>query len=559
MSTANVRYPLWSRGDLDGFFGLMVDNLAQVLLIVALCGGGAHLPQSLIFGTILPGVAVSLVIGNLFYGIQAHVVARSSGNSQTTALPYGINTPSVYAYVLFIMGPVFQQNVTTMGEDAAARLAWQAGLLACVVSGLIEFFGAFVAEPLRRVTPRAALLGVLAVVGVTFIAGDFAFRMYTQPLVGLPALAVLLLAYFSRYSFPFGLPGGAAAVVVGTVAAWALSLTGWAGWGGISEPRSIEAVRQAFAQLGWVSPKFAGPELLAVFQHAEIAWTLLTVAVPMGLLNALGSLQNIESAEAAGDRFATMPSLAVNGIGTLAAALFGSCFPTTIYIGHPGWKALGARAGYSILNGVFFTACFLLGLGPLLTALIPIEAGAAIVLYIGVIIAAQAFQATPREHAPAIALCFFPALAALLVVNVTQFLMAAGAPRSLADLLLDPSVNISVPALKGLLLLCGANSSWLILTLILAATGVALIDRRFRAAAAWSAVAAALTFSGLMHAYQVQGQTIRELFIWQPAPTDSAIAYSRAWPLTVAYSFMALLFGAIALRSRKSVSAASET
>jgi len=87
----------------------------------------------------------------------------------------------------------------------------------------------------------------------------------------------------------------------------------------------------------------------------------LSVIVPMGLFNLIGSLQNIESAEAAGDSYKTTPSLAVNGIGTLVAALFGSCFPTTIYIGHPGWKSLGARAGYSILNCLFFIVVCLSG------------------------------------------------------------------------------------------------------------------------------------------------------------------------------------------------------
>ena len=81
----------------------------------------------------------------------------------------------------------------------------------------------------------------------------------------------------------------------------------------------------------------------------------LSVIIAMGLFNVLGSLQNIESAEAAGDAYDTRPSLTINGIGSIAAALFGSAFPTTIYIGHPGWKALGARAGYSVLNGAFVT------------------------------------------------------------------------------------------------------------------------------------------------------------------------------------------------------------
>ena len=84
-------------------------------------------------------------------------------------------------------------------------------------------------------------------------------------------------------------------------------------------------------------------------------WPYLSVIVAMSLFNVLGSLQNIESAEAAGDPYDTRRSLTMNGIGSIAAALFGSAFPTTIYIGHPGWKALGARGGYSILNGAFVT------------------------------------------------------------------------------------------------------------------------------------------------------------------------------------------------------------
>ena len=106
--TPAFRYPVWVRGDLDGFFGLMVDNLVQVLLIIALCTAVAHIPESVIYQRILPGVAVSLVLGNLFYGLQAHYVARRHRNATCTALPYGINTPSVVAYVLFIMGPVYR-------------------------------------------------------------------------------------------------------------------------------------------------------------------------------------------------------------------------------------------------------------------------------------------------------------------------------------------------------------------------------------------------------------------------------------------------------------------
>jgi AGZA family xanthine/uracil permease-like MFS transporter len=568
--TKPFRYPVWVRGDLDGFFGLMVDNLAQVLLIVSLCKFQAGLPDELIFSRILPGVAISLIIGNLFYGLQAHWAARRYNNPTCTALPYGINTPSVIAYVLFIMGPVYRST-------GSSDLAWKAGLLACLVSGVIEFGGAFFAERLRRVTPRAALLGVLAAVGITFIAADFAFRIYTRPLVGVLPLAFLLLAYFARYRFPLGLPGGFLAILFGTVIAWGMTGLGWQDFGAVK--MSGQELSQAVRNFGWVAPVFCGPEILTALREQGLLLNFLTVSVPMGVLNVIGSLQNIESAEAGGDRFATAPSLAVNGIGSMAAGLFGSCFPTTIYIGHPGWKALGARAGYSILNGVFFTAIFLFGLGPFIAKLIPIEAGAAIVMYIGIIITAQAFQTTPREHAPAVAISLFPALTAFVVTYVGIYFYANGG-RTLAELMQTAKPGMPTEWLPGLVTLTGANSAWIIVTLILTALGAALVDRRYKSAAIWCGVGTVLTALGLLHAYRLEGNDIHELFIWQKAPAEVRVADAglsdlpaaslpagkaavtsvpagpptyayRAFPIAAGYGLATLLLTLVAISSRK--------
>ncbi len=534
-----LRYPIWCRGDLDGFFGLMVDNLVQVLVIVAMSTQLAGLPPEMIYQRILPGVAISLLIGNLFYGIQARMVARRTGNADTTALPYGINTPSVIAFAVFVMGPVYRQQIDA-GVDAlqAAEIAWLAGVAACLVSGLVEFFGAFVAEPLRQATPRAALLGVLAAVGITFIASDFAFQLYAKPAIGVLPMGILLLAYFARFRFPFRLPGGFIAVAVGTLIAWGMTFGGVAAFGG-SETLAWGNVTAAAGEIGWITPQFYGGALMDLLGNQTLVLQFLAVSIPMGLLNLLGALQNIESAEAGGDRFATAPSLAVNGVGSIAAGLFGSCFPTTIYIGHPGWKALGARSGYSILNGLFFTVCFLFGLGPLLAALVPIEAGAAIVMYIGIIITAQAFQATPRDHAPAVAVSLFPALAALIVYKMMTFLREAGASLTFADLLRNPGPETGI--LAGLLTLTSANSGWILITLLVTAMAAALIDRRYLAAAVWSGVAAVLTAVGLIHAYALDAfNALHELFVWQAAGEHITYAY-RPWPIAIGYGLITLV------------------
>ncbi len=255
----------------------------------------------------------------------------------------------------------------------------------------------------------------------------------------------------------------------------------------------------------------------------------LSVILPMGLFNVIGSLQNIESAEAAGDSYETRPSLAVNGFGTLAAALFGSCFPTTIYIGHPGWKALGARAGYSVLNGIFFAIVGLTGTLAYIAWAVPIDAGMAIVLWIGLVITAQAFQATPREHAPAVVVGLLPGVAAWGALMAKNGLRAAGVglpggPPFSEQLI--PAFLASDTWIHGAFAL---EQGFIFTAMILAAATVAILERRFTVAAAWCGVAALLSAAGLMHSY-----------LWTPA--DTVVHLAPAWPWAAGYAVMALIF-----------------
>ncbi len=590
---------IFVKRDLDGFFGLAIDNLVQLLLIVSLCGavcGMSGREEFYIYRYILPGAAVSLLIGNIFYALQAHWVARREQRSDVTALPYGINTPSLIIYIFFVMKPAYDRALAA-GSSAsqAAHLAWQLGLVACLGSGLIEFFGAFVAERLRRNTPRAALLSTLAGIAIAFISMTFALRIWQFPLVAMLPLGIIMLTYFARVRFPLGLPGGFVAVLVGTAVAWLLSSVA----PGLAEvPMSADDVRAAWARsavhtgdtLFW--PQWVGPQILAVLraEPAQIL-SLLSVIIPMGLFNLIGSLQNIESAEAGGDVFATGPSLAVNGIGTLAAACFGSCFPTTIYIGHPGWKALGARAGYSTLNGLFISAICLTGTVLAIARAVPIEAGIAIVLWIGIIITAQAFQATPLRHAPAVAIGLFPAIAAWGATVVSGAFMAAAPPPPAAPAT-SPVVASSpadVPAppaatpppgpaaltiqdlLEGKVpntgphtevngfLLHGLNileRGYIFTCMIVAAIAAFLIDRRFKSAAVWCLAAAVLTALGLMHAYQLSGNIVDYLPLLV-TPTQGAFHF-RAFHLAAAYALLAGLFALIARWHRPSPDAPAE-
>lgn len=505
------RVPWIVRGDVDGFFGLALDNLVQLLLIDALCRFVLEFPPELVYGRVLPGAAVSILVGNLYYAFQARKLAERTGRTDVCALPYGINTVSLFAHVYLVMLPA-KALAAKAGAPDPARIAWQAGLLATLCSGLIEVGGAFVAETVRKITPRAALLSTLAGIALGFISLGFLFRTFARPVVGLTTLGIVMLTYFGRVRFKGRIPGGMVAVALGTLLSWAIGIAPV----GLRPP--APAYHIPIPVFGDLITAMSGGHLLPY----------LSVIIAMGLFNVLGSLQNIESAEAAGDPYKTRPSLLVNGIDSVAAACFGSAFPTTIYIGHPGWKALGARAGYSILNGAFVTIICLTGTLAGIAWAIPIDAGMAIVLWIGMVISAQAFQATRREHAPAVVVGLLPGIGAWGALMAKNGLHAAGlgGPSGPFTEALIGEFQKTDTWIHGAFSL---EQGFLFTSMLLAAAVVSVIERRWFAAATWCAVAALLSTAGLMHSYQ-----------W--TPSDTALKLSPAWPFAIGYAVMALLF-----------------
>ncbi|HEY9248372.1 MAG TPA: hypothetical protein VIO38_04540, partial [Rariglobus sp.] len=253
----------------------------------------------------------------------------------------------------------------------------------------------------------------------------------------------------------------------------------------------------------------------------------LPIALPMGLLGLVGSLQSLESAAAAGDDFPGRPSLLVNGLGTLAAAVCGSPFPTTLYYGHPGWKALGARAGYSTLNAIFFTVVLLTGTLSYVAWLVPVEAGMAILVWIGATLFIQAFSAVPAAHYPAVAIGMLPVLGAFAAMVTRHALSAAGTVFSPG--LLSRMNELRNFAATGMFAI---DAGYIFMSIIWAAATVCLIERRSAAAAGWMLGAAALSAAGLMHAYQVTAYDV--------------IANLRpAWPWVWAYLAVAALFAVL--------------
>jgi AGZA family xanthine/uracil permease-like MFS transporter len=134
----------------------------------------------------------------------------------------------------------------------------------------------------------------------------------------------------------------------------------------------------------------------------------LPLALPFAVATVVGGIDNTESARAAGDGYRTRDILLTEALATIVAGTCGGVVQNTPYIGHPAYKAMGARAGYTLATGLVIGAGAAIGVVSLLVSLLPEAAVAPILIFIGLEITAQAFVASPPRHAPAVAFCLHP-------------------------------------------------------------------------------------------------------------------------------------------------------
>ena len=109
-TASGARIPLWTRGDLNAFFGLGINMLVNVLVLAGLSAGVVRLSGEDVYGTILPALGAGLLVGNLFYFWLALRLARREGRSDVTAMPYGPSVPHMFIVTFVIMLPTYLQT-----------------------------------------------------------------------------------------------------------------------------------------------------------------------------------------------------------------------------------------------------------------------------------------------------------------------------------------------------------------------------------------------------------------------------------------------------------------
>jgi AGZA family xanthine/uracil permease-like MFS transporter len=482
----------WAQpGDINAFFGLMLDNIAGLLLMVLLLKG-FEFPVDFAVSAMVPGTALGVMVGDLAFFLIAFRLARQTGRSDVTAMPLGLDTPSTFGIVLFVLGPSFLQGQQMgLDETAAAYRTWHIGIWCIVLSGLLKLTLSPFTGWVRRVVPRAGLLGSLAAIALVLISFLPLMEILGHPLPGMLALVIVLTTLIARIPLPGRTPGTLGALVVAGMVFYLLCAIPGTGYH-FPAPMTVQLFPTQWLeawQFGWLDA-------------FDDALAYLPIAAPFAIATVVGGIDCTESAAAAGDEYDTRTVIAVEGFATLIAGCSGGVIQTTPYIGHPAYKAMGGRAAYTLGTALVVGSAGLVGYFAWLNAYIPAPAVLPILVFVGLEITAQSFLATPRRHYAAVALACLPALA-FLAMNIPGRIF--GDP-ALLEAGMNPATLQDERLVHDMKTLGMLSSGFILTSLLWAWTLAAAIDRRLALAAKVMLLAAVLTLFGIIHSPLVGSQ-----------------------------------------------------
>ena len=492
---------LFGRGDLNAFFGLVIDNMTQLVIMAAILVKVFHFPREIVYSKMIPGSAIGVFLGDLAYTLMALRLARQTGRQDVTAMPLGIDTPSLFAFIFGVIGPAYAAT----GDPV---LAWKISMAAVIIVGLVKTLGSFLGPLIQRSVPQAGLLGPIAGVALLLIAFLPLIKIFHDPLTGFISLIVVLTCLVGKIPFPFRVPAALGGVALGTMVSYGLRLFGQ---GAPLLPFS-EGLQQ-------MSVSFPFPSF-AFWEGIPYVASYLPLALPFAIVVIIGGIDVTESAAVAGDRYHSRSILLVSGLSTLFGGLCGGVVQTTPFIGHPAYKEMGGRAGYTLWTALFIGFGGIFGYLGLMVDFLPEAALAPILIFIGIEITAQVFSATSPRHYPAVAFSFIPAIAQLVLIELNGLLSHFG--KRFSDLSGEMAVTFEM-------ILMMANG-FIISSLLWGAALALIIDQELRRAAIFFGIAALCTLFGVIHSPFPDGG----LFL--PWRTDSKLPFF----LSSAYGTMVL-------------------
>ena len=500
-------------GDINAFFGLMLDNVVNLAVLAGILVAGFGFPATLVYTRMFPGTALGVLFGDVVYTVMAIRLAQRTGRTDVTAMPLGLDAPSTIGMALTVLGPAFVVAKAKMPANDAAILAWQVGMATMVIMGVFKLGMSFIGDRIRRAIPEAGLLGSIGGVGIALLGTLQLGEIYGEPVVGMMALGVIIYTLVAKIRLPFNLPQVLASVVLGAALYYGLGAFGLLVHGVTTPTPNFPA--------GLPLPSFGFLKGMPIAVHDYIP-----LALPFAILTVIGGINVTESARIAGDDYNTRDILLTEAIATLIAGVCGGVSQSTPYIGHPAYKAMGGRAGYTLATGLFIGLGGIFGYIAFMADALPKPALAPILVFVALDITEQSYHATPKRHAAAVTLAVLPSVAQLVQIFLSQVYNGA-----LLSAAIDPAGTMKATGIGNpdFIRTCAVMivlAHGFILTAMLWGGAVAfLIDRRITAAAATLAACAVLSFFGFIHSVTPSGGVYLPWSIGSTLPYHWAAAY----------------------------------
>lgn len=448
--------PFFKKADLDASIGVFFDGFSKVIVAIAVMAGTLGMSSSTIFGTMMPGVFLTVVIMNGGLWLYYRHIAAQRNDPDLTAVPAGLQAGRMFIWLYSIMLPVY---LSTNNAD----LAFKVGVLAHLLGGIVFIIGAFVVPVLLKIVPAGALFGSLAGGAMAFLILQPMNGVLNMPLVGWLSMIVLFVIYIGHVEVK--LPAALIAIVIGSAIAW------------ISGSMGFDAVTASFANLGMYIPH---PEL-SIFSPEVFSAVIpfLPIVIVFSLNEVITGIQAVEQAKECGDTyFTTTKPLIICGVASVIGACFGNPLAVSLYWGYPGWKKMHSGTGYHLGIVALYAVAGLTGLAAILNAFVPEAVVLPILVFVGISSYSQAFEVVDKKYFPAVILASLPVV---------------------MDFIMD---NVKDGALTGFMAF-DAGSAFV--GLLVGCVFVFIIDNNWKSAAITNVVALILTAIGMIHSPGIIG------------------------------------------------------
>ena len=521
----SFKYEWFTVGDINGFFGIMFDNVTVLAFLATILTSTFGMPKDIVMTKMFPGTAFGVLVGDLVYSWTAFKLAYRT-KKNVTAMPLGLDTPSTIGVAFAVLGPAYQGYVAAgMSPEQAGMQTWYVGMATMIYVGIFKTVFSFFGRWLMNVVPQAGLMGSLAGVGLALLAFGPAMNIMSAPVIGMVALGIVLYNMIANVKLPGNMPGVFASVLIGTILYYILGPLGLAG--------------VDFTPPTAVALTFSFPWPTASFLNGMADGLMyLPVAIPFAVLTVVGGINVTESARLAGDEYDTREVLLVEAISTLVAGVCGGVAQSTPYIGQPAFKQMGSRSGYTILTGLVVGIGGMMGIIGFIVDAIPAAVLAPILVFVGLNIVCQAFTACDVKYGPAVAFAFIPNVARAVWIKINQ--------------LPDDVFTTSKQFFNELFVTMVMCNGFILTAMLWGAFLALMIDKKFKLASLYVLILSVLSFFGIIHSVCSNGN------MYLPWTLETHYQMMAAYQFSLCYLILAVMLFLLSFSKEAKEAAAAE-